>query len=139
MKKELVLHTLNAAQRRWNLPTDRIFHSDRGSQYTSQAVKDQIHRMAGNQAIHDLEPRETMPGVKVFSPFSKKKLSIGISTLQEKLPVKPYLKISGFFTTAPCSKAVGMQKARFSASFLLAEKKGLSLVTILLMLTGMRL
>ncbi|WP_242822096.1 hypothetical protein [Ethanoligenens harbinense] len=108
MKKELVLHTLNAAQRRWNLPTDRIFHSDRGSQYTSQAVKDQIHRMAGNQAIHDLEPRETMPGVKVFSPFSKKKLSIGISTLQEKLPIKPYLKISGFFTTAPCSKAAGV-------------------------------
>ena len=38
MKKELVLKTLKAAQDRWHLPAGVIFHSDRGSQYTSAEV-----------------------------------------------------------------------------------------------------
>lgn len=54
MKKELVLHTLNAAQKRWNLPTDVIFHSDRGSQYTSQTVKEQISNYGWKQSFSRL-------------------------------------------------------------------------------------
>lgn len=42
MKKELVLKTLRAAQNRWHLPAGVIFHSDRGSQYTSSDVMAQI-------------------------------------------------------------------------------------------------
>lgn len=54
MKKELVLHTLHAAKRHWNLPTDLIFHSARGSQYTSQAVKDQISSYGWKQSYSRL-------------------------------------------------------------------------------------
>jgi len=39
MKAELVLKTIRKAQRRWILPEDCIFHSDRGSKYTSEEVK----------------------------------------------------------------------------------------------------
>ena len=42
MKKELVLKTLKAAQDRWHLPADVIFHSDRGSQYTATEVMTQV-------------------------------------------------------------------------------------------------
>lgn len=42
MKKELILHTLKAAQERWRLPEGVIFHSDRGSQYTSDDVMKQV-------------------------------------------------------------------------------------------------
>ena len=54
IKKELVQHTLKAAQRRWNLPTDVIFHSDRGSQYTSQAVKAQVSSYGWKQSYSRL-------------------------------------------------------------------------------------
>ena len=42
MKKELILKTLKAAQDRWHLPANVIFHSDRGSQYTSAEVMAQV-------------------------------------------------------------------------------------------------
>ncbi len=38
MKAELVVKTIKKAKRRWNLPIGCIHHSDRGSQYTSEAV-----------------------------------------------------------------------------------------------------
>ncbi len=41
MKAELVLETVKAAQNKWHLPSDVIFRSDRGSQYTAQAVMNQ--------------------------------------------------------------------------------------------------
>lgn len=40
MKKELVIDTIKAAIKRWNLGEGSIFHSDRGSQYTAQATRD---------------------------------------------------------------------------------------------------
>lgn len=42
MKNELVLKTLKAAQARWHLPSGVLFHSDRGSQYTSAEVMAQV-------------------------------------------------------------------------------------------------
>ncbi|MHC1770182.1 MAG: DDE-type integrase/transposase/recombinase [Flexilinea sp.] len=38
MKKELVPDTINSLQKSWHLPKEIIFHSDRGSQYTSSEV-----------------------------------------------------------------------------------------------------
>jgi putative transposase len=42
MKKELVMRTLKAAQDRWHLSADTIFHSDRGCQYTADEVMKQV-------------------------------------------------------------------------------------------------
>ncbi|HHU23408.1 MAG TPA: IS3 family transposase [Clostridiales bacterium] len=51
MKKELVLKTLKAAQHRWHLPADVIFHSDRGSQYTAAEVMEQIAAYGWKQSF----------------------------------------------------------------------------------------
>lgn len=51
MKKELVLKTLKAAQNRWHLPSGVIFHSDRGSQYTSADVMEQIAAYGWKQSF----------------------------------------------------------------------------------------
>lgn len=51
MKKELVLNTLKAAQDRWYLPADVIFHSDRGSQYTSAEVMAQVASCGWRQSF----------------------------------------------------------------------------------------
>ena len=51
MKKELVLKTLKAAQDRWHLPAGVIFHSDRGSQYTSAEVMAQVVGYGWNQSF----------------------------------------------------------------------------------------
>ena len=51
MKKELVLKTLKAAQDRWHLPSGVIFHSDRGSQYTSAEVMAQVAGYDWNQSF----------------------------------------------------------------------------------------
>lgn len=51
MKKELVLKTLKAAQNRWRLPAGMIFHSDRGSQYTSAEVMAQVAAYGWKQSF----------------------------------------------------------------------------------------
>lgn len=51
MKKELVLKTLKAAQNRWHLPAGVIFHSDRGSQYTSVEVMAQVAAYGWKQSF----------------------------------------------------------------------------------------
>ena len=40
MKSDLVVRTIKQAMKRWHLPAGTIFHSDRGSQYTSRDVMD---------------------------------------------------------------------------------------------------
>lgn len=51
MKKELVLQTLQAAQERWRLPAGIIFHSDRGSQYTSDEVMKRVASYGWKQSF----------------------------------------------------------------------------------------
>lgn len=51
MKKELVLKTLKAAQDRWRLSAGIIFHSDRGSQYTSDDVMKQVASYGWKQSF----------------------------------------------------------------------------------------
>jgi len=51
MKKELVMQTLKAAQDRWRLPEGVIFHSDRGSQYTSYDVMKQVASYGWEQSF----------------------------------------------------------------------------------------
>lgn len=40
MKAELVAKTIKQAMKRWRIPAGTIFHSDRGSQYTSKKIMD---------------------------------------------------------------------------------------------------
>ncbi len=63
MKKELVIQTIEQARRRWNLKEGTIFHSDRGSQYTSDAVMSLLKKFGIKQSFS----RVGMPGDNAWS------------------------------------------------------------------------
>jgi len=63
MTKELVLATIRAAHKRWRLPKGSIFHSDRGSQYTSNDVMSLLSHLGVRQSFS----RVGMPGDNSWS------------------------------------------------------------------------
>lgn len=63
MTKELVLSTIRAAHKRWHLPEGCIFHSDRGSQYTSK----EVIRLIATLNIRQSFSRVGMPGDNAWS------------------------------------------------------------------------
>jgi len=72
MKKELVLRTLKAAQDRWHLPSGVIFHSDRGSQYTSAEVIAQVAAYGWKQSFSEVgKPGDNAWSESFFSILKK--------------------------------------------------------------------
>ena len=63
MTKALVLDTIRAARTRWNLPKGVVFHSDRGSQYTSKEVMTLLQKHGFRQSFSRLG----MPGDNAWS------------------------------------------------------------------------
>jgi len=63
MTQQLVLDTIRAAHKRWRLPQGCIFHSDRGSQYTSKEVMDLLAKLDIRQSFS----RVGMPGDNAWS------------------------------------------------------------------------
>jgi putative transposase len=63
MSKELVLATIRAAHIRWHFPKGTIFHSDRGSQYTSKDVMNLFTVLGFRQSFS----RVGMPGDNSWS------------------------------------------------------------------------
>ena len=63
MNKELVIATIKAAHKRWHLPKGTIFHSDRGSQYTSKDVMNLLTMLGFRQSFS----RVGMPGDNSWS------------------------------------------------------------------------
>ena len=69
MNKELVIATIKAAHKRWHLPKGTIFHSDRGSQYTSKNAMNLLTMLGYRQSFS----RVGMPG---DNPWSESFFSI---------------------------------------------------------------
>jgi len=69
MTQQLVMDTVRAALKRWRLPHGCVFHSDRGSQYTSKEV---MHLLA-KRSIHQSFSRVGMPS---DNPWSESFFSI---------------------------------------------------------------
>ena len=63
MTRELVLDTIRAAHKRWRLPQGCVFHSDRGSQYTSKEVMELLIKLDVRQSFS----RVGMPGDNAWS------------------------------------------------------------------------
>lgn len=108
MKKELVLHTLNAAQKRWNLPTDLIFHSDRGSQYTSQAVKNQILSYGWKQSYSRLgTPGDNAWSESFFSVLKKEIVHWHFYPTREAARQAIFEYIEAFYNRCRAQKRLG--------------------------------
>jgi len=63
MRSELVVQTIRQAMTRWRLPEGTIIHSDRGSQYTSDAVSGMLKKNKWQQSFS----RVGMPGDNAWS------------------------------------------------------------------------
>ena len=51
MSRALVVNAINAARKRWRLPPGTVFHSDRGSQYTSEEVMTLVASLGWRQSF----------------------------------------------------------------------------------------
>jgi putative transposase len=63
MKSDLVTSTIGKAMRNWDIPEECIFHSDRGSQYTSEAVQ----RLLEKKGLRRSFSRVGKPGDNAWS------------------------------------------------------------------------
>ena len=72
MKKDIVLKTLQRAQTRWHLPSEVIFHSDRGCQYTAKEVVEQIAAYGWKQSFSSVgKPGDNAWSESFFSILKK--------------------------------------------------------------------
>jgi len=69
MSSELVLVTIKKALNRWHLPAGTIFHSDRGSQYTSKKVMEYLSENQIRQSFSRVGKPGIMPGARASSPI----------------------------------------------------------------------
>ena len=109
MTKELVTETIRSAAKQWHLPKGTIFHSDRGSQYTSAAVMEQLRKLGLKQSFS----RVGMPGDNAWSEsfFSilKKELvhPLGRFQTREQARQAVFAYINGFYNTKRIQKRLG--------------------------------
>lgn len=109
MTKELVMETIRSATKQWRLRKGTIFHSDRGSQYTSAAVMEQLRKLGLKQSFS----REGMPGDNAWSEsfFSilKKELvhPLGRFQTREQARQAVFEYINSFYNTRRIQKRLG--------------------------------
>lgn len=109
MTKELVMETIRSASKQWSLPKGIIFHSDRGSQYTSAKVMEQLRKLGLKQSFS----RVGMPGDNAWSEsfFSilKKELvhPLGRFQTREQARQAVFAYINGFYNTKRIQKRLG--------------------------------
>ena len=106
MKKELVIDTIRSAATNWKLAKGTIFHSDRGSQYTSVAVRDLLKKLGFRQSFS----RTGKPGDNTWSEsfysILKKELvhPIGRFQSREEAAQGVFTFINGFYNTIRIQK-----------------------------------
>jgi len=108
MKADLVAETVRKLVKRWDLPSGCIFHSDRGSQYTSSVVKDLLKR-------HDLMPsysRVGKPGDNAWSESffaNLKKEAVHWTHFASRKEAREamFAYIEGFYNTKRIQKRLG--------------------------------
>jgi putative transposase len=108
MTRELVLNTIRAAHKRYHLSSGTIFHSDRGSQYTSNEVKALLSKLGYRQSFS----RVGMPGDNAWSEsfFSiLKKEAVFPVRFQTRDQARHtiFAYIEGFYNTRRIQKALG--------------------------------
>ena len=109
MKKELALETIRTAANGWRLPKGTVFHSDRGSQYTSAAVRQLLRKLDLRQSFS----RTGKPGYNTWSEsffsFMKRELihPHGRYATREEARQGVFAHIHGFYNTKRIQKNLG--------------------------------
>ena len=108
LQKELVIRTFLNATARHNLPKGAIFHSDRGCQYTSQAVVDMLKQHGIRQSFS----RVGMPGDNAwaesfFATLKKECVHFRQFAARDELRQTVFAWIEGFYNTQRVQARLG--------------------------------
>lgn len=108
MKKELAINAFLNAQARHPIGKDTIFHSDRGSQYTSKAFVTMLESFGIKQSFS----RVGMPGDNTwaesfFSSFKKERVHFNHFATRNEAAFATFAWIEGFYNTKRVQKRLG--------------------------------
>lgn len=108
MKAELVVKTIRKALRRWDIPKGCIFHSDRGSQYTSESVM----KLLAKEDFRQSFSRVGMPGdnswsESFFANLKKETVHWTHFRTRDEARQKIFAYIEGFYNTRRVQKRLG--------------------------------
>ena len=108
MRAELVIKTIRKATKRWDIPVGCIFHSDRGSQYTSEDVRNLLTKEGLRQSFS----RVGMPGdnswsESFFANLKKEAVHWVHFRTRAEARQKLFAYIEGFYNTRRVQKRLG--------------------------------
>ena len=122
MKTELVIQAFLNAQARHMLKPGSIFHSDRGSQYTSKAFMEMLKQFGLKQSFS----RVGMPGDNAwaesfFATLKKECIHFRHFATREKLRQAVFAWIEGFYNNRRVQARLGFMSPRAYASLLMGS------------------
>ena len=108
MKADLVTKTVRKAIKRWRLPEDCIFHSDRGSQYTSEKVKNLLAANGIRQSFSRVgKPGDNAWSESFFANLKKETVHWMHFRTREEARQRIFEHIEGFYNTRRVQKRLG--------------------------------
>jgi putative transposase len=108
MKADLVADAIRQMVKRWKLPTGCIFHSDRGSQYTSSLVKDLLNRHKIEQSYSRVgKPGDNSWSESFFANLKKEAVHWVNFTTRKEARNAMFAYIEGFYNTKRIQRKLG--------------------------------
>jgi putative transposase len=108
MKADFVVDAIRQMLKRWNLPAGCIFHSDRGSQYTSSMVKELLNRHALLQSYSRVgKPGDNSWSESFFANLKKEAVNWTHFKTREEARFAMFAYIEGFYNTKRIQKRLG--------------------------------
>jgi putative transposase len=108
MKADLVVDTIRQMLKRWELPAGCIFHSDRGSQYTSSVVKALLNRHKIEQSYSRIgKPGDNSWSESFFANLKKEAVHWIHFATREEARDAMFAYIEGFYNTKRIQRRLG--------------------------------
>jgi len=108
MKADLVTDTIRQMLKRWKLPVGCIFHSDRGSQYTSGAVKILLNSHKIKQSYSRVgKPGDNSWSESFFANLKKEAVHWVNFATREEVRSAMFAYIEGFYNTKRIQRRLG--------------------------------
>lgn len=108
MKAELVTDTIRKVICRWDLPSGCIFHSDRGSQYTSTATQELLKKHGIHQSFSRVgKPGDNAWSESFFANLKKEAVHWVHFRTREEACSAMFAYIEGYYNTKRIQKRLG--------------------------------
>jgi putative transposase len=108
MNAELVVDTIHQMVKRWVLPSGCIFHSDRGSQYTSCVVKELLNSHKIKQSYSNVgKPGDNSWSESFFANLKKEAVHWRHFSTREEARNAMFAYIEGFYNTKRIQRRLG--------------------------------